>query len=292
MVKEQVLETMESRADALNALLYEEGADFEVQYTKLWKNNHEVEGYVLRSDAHNCSPTIYRGSWFEGTDDEVAAYLTEMYEEHATDFDIKEAVSRDFILANVLPRLMAASNEAGLRGRQAIVKPYLDMIISFYVPISEFADGGIGSMQITEMLLDNAQIGIDELYEASIANIEKDIKIRRIDEVICEMMGHELPLEGETAFPMYVVSNSTSIHGAAAILSDKTFESLREKLGDKIAILPSSIHECIAVAYKTQDDLENFISMVKEINETVVSVSDKLTDNVYLFCDGVLTSHE
>ena len=292
MVKEQVLETMESRADAINALLYEEGADFEVQYTKLWKNNHEVEGYVLRSEAHNCSPTIYRGSWFEGTDDEVVAYLTEMYEKHATDFDIKEAVSRDFILANVLPRLMSASNEAGLRSRQVVVRPYLDMVVSFYVPISEFSDDGIGSMQITEMLLKNANIGIDEIHEKAISNLEKGIKIQRIDEVIREIIGNDIPLEDEPGIPMYVVTNSNNIHGAAVILSKKTFEGLHERLGDKVAILPSSIHECIAVAYRTPDDLDNFISMVKEINATEVNVSDKLTDNVYLLNGDVLSALE
>jgi uncharacterized protein YqgV (UPF0045/DUF77 family) len=63
---------------------------------------------------------------------------------------------------------------------------------------------------------------------------------------------------------------------------------LREKFKDrvnKLVLIPSSIHEWIILPMLTmfEKDTRNFVSMVKEMNETVVEESERLTDNAYIY---------
>ena len=59
-------------------------------------------------------------------------------------------------------------------------------------------------------------------------------------------------------------------------------------IGRKTAILPSSVHECIAVPYEDESDLYEYQKMVKEVNDTCVSEEERLTDSVYIIDDGKL----
>ncbi len=295
MLKEMVMEnTMEQRVETLNSILEEEGADFRIEYVRTWKNNCELEGYILKSDEHNCCPTIYFGNWFEEDDEVVAAYLMDLYSEHAADYDIRESVSRDYLLANVLPRLVAATNLEGVRSRNLVSIPYLDMLITFAVPIKGFSsEGYTGAIQVTEMLLNSAQISVDEIHKAALANLDKDIQINTIADVLSKMMGSEFDCFG-CEIPMLVVGNSTGVNGAAAMLSKKTLETLVDMVGGKVAILPSSVHECIALPCSEMDSLQGLINMVKTINAdpSIMQAEDILTNNVYVYENGKLTALE
>ena len=59
-------------------------------------------------------------------------------------------------------------------------------------------------------------------------------------------------------------------------------------IGRKTAILPSSVHECIAVPYEDENDLYEYQKMVKEVNDTCVSEEERLTDSVYIIDEGKL----
>lgn len=63
----------------------------------------------------------------------------------------------------------------------------------------------------------------------------------------------------------------------------ETFQGLAEKYGTDLYILPSSIHELIAVpAYGEESD--NLAGIVKEVNRSAVLPEDKLSDTVYRYC--------
>ncbi|MCR4719641.1 MAG: DUF5688 family protein [Firmicutes bacterium] len=279
--------TMEARVSAINSILEENGAEFTAEFVKVWKNNHEVDGYCLRSAAHNCSPTIYSGEWLNADDESVAAYLMDVYKDSSTDFDLNAVLSWDYILENVKPKLVSVLNADGLKSRDIVTIPFLDMLISFYIPISGLPGNAMGSIQVTEMLLKNADISVEELHSMALRNLEKDVTIQSLSEALASLMGgeHEASV---IDFPMIVVGNKSMLHGAAAILSKNVLERLIAILGDKVAILPSSIHECIAIGYRTEEDLQNYIDMVRSINATMLDIEDKLTDNVYVYTDGEL----
>ena len=93
-----------------------------------------------------------------------------------------------------------------------------------------------------------------------------------------EMLSHEISIEEES--PLIVVSNREKCFGASAIYPPAVYKQLSKKLGEKFIILPSSIHECLAIEYR--DDLETLVDMVKEVNATQVEPEEQLSDHIYL----------
>ena len=82
---------------------------------------------------------------------------------------------------------------------------------------------------------------------------------------------------------MYVLSNKTGINGASIILDEEFMENVYKRIGKDFYILPSSIHEVLAVADDGYMDAKDMQMMVYEINRSQVSVEDRLSDHVYKY---------
>lgn len=277
---------MAARAEMLNNLLLAQGENFKIEYSKVWKNNKELEGYILRTDNSNVAPTIYRADvWYQKTDEEVISFLKDMLQRHGVDhMDVSAYLEKDYVLSHILPRLVSQTNGAELESRKIAHMPFLDMYILFYVPIDNFCNEGTGSIQVTNELLERANISIDEAYTASLANIEPNAEVKSMHEVLCGELGME-DFADVPGIPMYICSVKNRIQGAAVMLSRTILDEIENRIGGKAAILPSSIHECIAVPYNSEEELSTFLSLVKEVNATQVEPIDKLTDSVYYIED-------
>ena len=90
--------------------------------------------------------------------------------------------------------------------------------------------------------------------------------------------------------PMFVITNDLKLNGAASIYYSDVLEKIAEKLRDDLYILPSSIHEVIAIPSK-YGDLESLSTMVKEVNSTQVAEEEQLSDNVYLYTASTKELH-
>lgn len=66
---------------------------------------------------------------------------------------------------------------------------------------------------------------------------------------------------------------------------------ISEMFGDVFVILPSSIHECLAVPVGMAMNLNEMLDLVRSVNETTLEPKDKLTDNVYIY-DGSLRAYK
>lgn len=81
---------------------------------------------------------------------------------------------------------------------------------------------------------------------------------------------------------MYVITNSSKTNGAVSVLDKETMDRVAGLIGPEIIILPSSIHEVIAVSgndIKARDAA----AMVKSINDTQVEPEERLSDNIYRY---------
>lgn len=67
-------------------------------------------------------------------------------------------------------------------------------------------------------------------------------------------------------------------------------QELQNELGEFFAILPSSIHEIIALPLNTYNQLQELLEIVVIINAGSVDPEDKLTDSVY-YWDGKLNMY-
>lgn len=107
-------------------------------------------------------------------------------------------------------------------------------------------------------------------------------------ETIQDKWGYDLGEEilsaiAEDQKPMYVLTNSRGIAGACCMMPGMGIELLADKLGKDLVILPSSIHEIIAVPYENALDLKNMSLMVQEVNKVEVAEEERLSDQVYYF---------
>ncbi len=99
-----------------------------------------------------------------------------------------------------------------------------------------------------------------------------------------EMMEQMPP---EMLFPaggpdMIVMSNEDKLQGANVLLSQKTLDELHEKIGDYV-IIPSSIHEVIALPITDEMSPQQMREMVQEVNGTQVAPEERLSDQIMIY---------
>ena len=101
-------------------------------------------------------------------------------------------------------------------------------------------------------------------------------------------MGNEISLLADVLFPenddyMHVCGNSDKMFGATQMLVPQALEKVADTLGDSFYILPSSIHEFIAIRESRVDSVDELKNMVQDVNRTEVADNEILSDNVYFY---------
>ena len=266
------------------------------------KNNGlELHGLAVRGEGQALSPTIY---------------LEEFYKQYRNDTDIKTIMENisDVYMHNLEPRMelenigknfqdfdwvrdkiimVAVGAESNKKLLSEV--PYQqkeDIALVFKVLLSTEKDG-IGTVTIRNEHLKFWDVDPETVYELAKENTRRlqPVKVQSMNEVMKELMiadgmPEEMVMDMLESVPadqqMYVISNESKINGAASIFYEETLYELAEKLDSDLYILPSSIHEVIAV--KTSMGAPAELSMmVTEINEGQVSKEERLTNNVYLY---------
>jgi hypothetical protein len=160
--------------------------------------------------------------------------------------------------------------------------PFLDLAVTFHCLVQN-KNENISSIHITYRHLIMWGINVKTVTEQAMENTPRifPAKINTLEEVIGEMAL-------ETAFPgiqpMYVITNDIGINGAGCLLYKDVIKQLAEIAGGDFYILPSSIHEIIAIKDSGFINKEELASMVKEVNTSQVAEEDYLSDSVYYYC--------
>ena len=89
-------------------------------------------------------------------------------------------------------------------------------------------------------------------------------------------------LEPETV-PMYVLTNRQRLNGACCILYQDVLKQVAGRLGDSLYILPSSIHEVIAIPASASGNPKELSQLVQEINIAEVAPEEVLSDHAYYY---------
>lgn len=152
---------------------------------------------------------------------------------------------------------------------------------------------GMRSIVINNELSKRAGLSEEELFQHAIENTKEmlPVKICSITEVLMgigseeeelfEMLGlTSEELEANLANMMWVITNTKGVNGAASMLYEENLHKLAEKVGGDLYILPSSIHEVLAVSAKFGPP-EELLQMVNEVNMCAVKLEDRLSNNIY-----------
>ena len=89
--------------------------------------------------------------------------------------------------------------------------------------------------------------------------------------------------DDEICCPICGCSVARNVNGASALLYGDVLKDFANKKGTDMYILPSSIHEVILLPSDRINDPTKLLSMVHDVNTTVVSIGDVLSDSVYYY---------
>lgn len=154
-------------------------------------------------------------------------------------------------------------------------------------------DEGIASILIKDHIADQLGLSESQLYDMAKVNTKKilPIAVRPMGEVLMEILAKDgMPMELAQIMlntlpakeQMYVISNNIGVNGASAMLYEDGLNELVDIFESDIYIMPSSVHECIAIS-SDMGDPEELAEMVESINMDQVELKDRLSNQVYFY---------
>ena len=150
---------------------------------------------------------------------------------------------------------------------------------------------GIQSTAIRNNLAEQLGMNEEQLFKCAVENTRRIFPptVKSMNDVtremfisggmpaeVADMMIGEMPEDKM----MWVISNDRGINGAGSMLYEDNLHKLAMKLETDLYILPTSVHECIAVSTNVGDPYE-LAEMVSEINMGQVALEDRLSNQVY-----------
>ena len=274
-----------------------------VEIRDVLKNNGKhVRTLMIRREGQNVSPNFYLDEIYakygqgmsmkEIVEQIVSGYEQSMRQNERlnVDFDFKSCREK------IVLRLVS-----GERNREVLEEaphiPFLDLAIVFYVVVRQDEDG-IGSIRVSNLLQEQWDISTQELFVLALENTQRIFPAREammlnmMEEQMLEAMESNEEIReyferrdqerGVLDYP-YVITNTCGINGATVILYPDVLEQLGEKFGTDYFLLPSSIHEFIAISAETNIMADRLGFVVGKVNSLCVSDEEQLSGSVYCY---------
>lgn len=256
-----------------------QGTTFEIENTKK-NNNEEKPALVIREPGRSTAPIIYLDPVKESiesgkvTVQEAAEKIATIYKSSVpqNDLDIRELMKPENLFSEAINRDMN--------------KDFLET-----VPHENVEDISIiARCRVSEeasFVVRNAAVGEfgmtpSELLETAKKNtIQEGMTVRPMAEVLFGLTGEEMiPFDGIP--PLYVISNDRNCFGATMpFISEEARKEIYEKLGEDYYLIPSSVHENLAVpaSFGNPEDLK---AIIGDMNSTQVQAEEVLGTMPYV----------
>ncbi len=280
----------------LNKVREEVEKEFGIGYTVCIKNVAKNNGIVLQSvnirePGKDLTPNIYIDSLLVEINSgaisirEAAQEIISTYKNNKNEYRAKgleQILSRRGILKRVTYQLInAEKNQERLRYMPH--REFLDLAVVYRVILEEDGPDVVG-FEVSNGICEKYGIEETELDCAARQNTEEGrFQIRRMKSIFAEIEGMSQE-DAEIVGPvqMWVLSNARLVNGAAIMLYNEYFEKLAGVIGSDLYIMPSSIHEVIAIRDDVAEPGE-LRKMVQMINSSEVMVGEVLSGNVYRY---------
>lgn len=258
--------------------LPQEYQDAEVNIDTIQKTNEKYTGMIVRPEGMESAPVInmdalYR-SYLETDDlDATIEYISEMMQT-AVPPEVSADMMKDYdqMREKLFIRLSPLEgSEAVMEGSPHRVEE--DLLMTYHIMIP--GDDGFMSARITNEILSGFGVETKQLHEDAVANTP-NLLPAKVQSMMAALTGVE-----EDDPKMIVVTNEQGIFGAGALFCGGVMDQVGDKLHGNYYLLPSSVHEWIAVPDDGTHMRSELEDMVKAANQTVVDPADKLSDNVF-----------
>lgn len=276
--------------EALKNLVQEKSdSDMKVEIVQIIKNNQtKSENLTYIDPNYNLFPSIRLQE------------LYQKYQELGMDWCVDQTVS---ILKNVKriheDQLMGSWESAKGRIVVELVKeswnrelleklPYrafLDLAVIYRLKMWECKSGD-AVQTVTNKMMEHWKITEEELYEAALANLQKEeFEIIGGYQAVQDMIEELIDVKEESEFHewMYIFTNRSRIKGAAAMLRTDLLDRFAKAQESDLIILPSSVHELMLLPAREDENAAEFRRIVRHINEEIVEEEERLSDEVYYF---------
>ena len=269
----------------------------EVMIHPVDKINQTVDGLILKMDGENekVSPTIYLNDMYEHYKQFGELQLTlqtvgeAMLKSMAKGVEVQQGLNFDNPEEKIVFQLINTEQNKDMLAHVPH-REWKDLSI-IYRLVTNVDKDGIESAVVRDGLAEKLGLTEEQLFKHAVENTRNIFPptVRSMNDVMKEIfMADGMPMEavemilGEVPADrmMYVISNDRGINGAISMLYEDQLHTLAEQLGTDLYILPSSIHETIAVSVDMGDP-EELAQMVSEINMDQVSLQERLSNQVY-----------
>ncbi|MGI6072706.1 MAG: DUF5688 family protein [Lachnospiraceae bacterium] len=260
-----------------------------LEQNRVPKLNGELFDAVTVVDAeHEVFPTQYLNIWYEvykegNPVDKIAGALMELASMDYPEQRMGYGFISDFenVSDKICCRLVNTRYNSKLLQRIPSIS-FLDLSVVFYIMIE--SKKGCSILTVDNNLLQEWDKKTSDLIHLATENTKRlnGKCVRTISEIMETEAGFG-KLGCPRDFPeVYVVGSKTGCNGAIYMLDLKMMEEYASRFEDDVLIIPSSVHE-ILVAPLGSMKRESVDSMIRDVNETVLSKEEHLSGHAYVY---------
>ena len=271
------------------------------------KVNMTYDAINIRGEDTTISPTIYINDMYEkyqscgDLEETLMAACDLMAMEFAKTPQVVDVDSlyKDADEKVVFQLINTEQNKSFLE--QVPHREFQDLSIIYKLVVNADTES-IQSIKVTNSLAERLGMNEEQLFKYAAENTRRILppRIRNMNDVmkemflsdgmpeeIAEMMIREVPPEQT----LWIISNNRGIDGAVSMLYENELHELAENLESDLYILPSSVHEVLAVSTELTEP-EELAQMVAEVNMQKVALEERLSNQVYHYDNAGLYSKE
>ena len=277
-------------ADHIKDYLPEVYANQKTDIQTYQKTNQTLDGMTIPT-GERCSAILYLNPMYEEyrngkSLDELLKGAAALIVSAEQEMDVSQVISPEYIRENIFMCLINRSNNQELLSTVPYQK-YQDLAVVYRFRCSQ--EPVIASGIITKAVQKELKLEDEELHALALENTRKlyPPEVKSMNEVVREIMQRDMGAVadfGPEAFSevdsMYVISNSEKYYGAASVIYDDVLQELAGTVGCDLYLLPSSLHEMIAVPSRFAD-ADALSQMVRDVNRGEVGLEEQLSNNVY-----------
>lgn len=259
-----------------------EGSGVTITPEQVPKVNQNLDALSFRREGDHIGTLLYLKDAYEQHQNgtgiyELAEQARDLMGERMSQIPDLPEIDHDFIARNVYLTVMNADMNRDYL-RSVPHERLEDMAVVPRVRVSEEA-----SFAVQDDMVAAYGFTRESLLKTAHANMEQ--MEFRCNDLTSVLFGFGMP-----AMPMmapspgiYVLTNTSGIDGAGAILSENAMKRAREMIGEDFFILPSSRHEVLLAPRSMEMSVSELTNMVRDVNRTAVDEKDFLSDHIYRY---------
>lgn len=283
--------------DRIKGYLPEDYGSARTDVKKVHKVNQVKDSLVITREGRKAAlPNIYIDDLYEeykkcgNFEDVIRAAADDIQWYGSTIQETLPDLDKDRIKDNAVMCLVNTAQNMEML-QNVPYRPFHDLSVIYRWIVGQDSSG-IRSVIITNRIMEEAGLSPDRLFQYAAENTKKlfPVRVLPMEDLLTETLaGMEedygavmemLKQERNPEESIWVITNSSGINGAASVLYEENLHQLAEGIGTDLYILPSSVHEVLAVS-TDMGNPEALAEMVYETNMSSVPLGERLSNNVY-----------